>query len=351
MATLGLGVIGWAKQSGLSNASGGTVVPPTPAFFGLDPTDATALTMKFTNVDDGFNRSLFTQVLTELSGKVAPTIDVTPDAIGSLLTGAMGGGDAVTGTIAPYVHTIALARGDLNYYTFQRSFALLPAVYGGTAVYGENYLDCKVDEIVLSGKPNAVMTAKVTAMAGNARLAQGGTPAPTTPTYESVAPFTFWNGSLVMTVATASQSGTPTAAITAYDITFANKSAEIFGFGKVLPKWIIPGVRMVTGKLTIVPDSADQYLVPILGLSTGSDPKTALRTGSMNITLDSITITGGTSTSSLQLIMPMIGFTTATTKIDSKGKVAEMSIDFTAQIDAGNDEFSAIVNSSTATAY
>lgn len=350
MATLALGVIGWAKQTGLSNASGGTVVPPAPAFFGLDPTDATALDLTFTNVNDGFNRSLYTQVLTEISGKVAPTIDVTPDAIGSLLTGAMGGGDTV-GTVSPYVHTIALANSDINYYTFQRYFSQLPATYGGTAVYAENYLDCKIDQIALSGKPKSIMTAKITTMVGNARLAQGGTPSPTTPTYDAVQPFTFWNGTLAMSITGGAQSGTPTAAITAYDITFANKSTEVFGFGKVLPKWIIPGVRDVTGKLTIVPDSADQYLVPVLGLSTNANPSTALRTGSMNITLNSATVTGGSSNDSLQLIMPMIGYRTATIKVDSKGKPAEMTVDFTAQINSGNDEFSAIVTSLRSTAY
>ena len=350
MATLSLGAIGFAKQTGLSNNSGGTIVPPTPAWFGLAPVDSTALTPNYTGINDGFNRSMRTQILTDMSGKVDVTIYPTTDVIGALLTGAMGGADTV-GTVTPYVHTIALATGDINYYTFQRNFAIFPNVYGGTAVYGENFTDCKIDSIAFSGKPKSLITAKVTALVGNVRNAQGGTPAPTTPTFDADNAYTFWNGTLTMVVTGGGQSGTPTAAVTAFDMTFANKSTEVFKFGKILPAAIVPGVRNVAGKLTIVPDSADQYLVPITGIAAGADPSTGLRTGSMTFLLNAITATGAATTHTFQISTPMVGYRTAVIKIDSAGKPVEMTVDFTAQINSGNDEFSAIIKSGTATAY
>ncbi len=265
----------------------------------------------------------------------------------------MGGADTVGGTVAPYTHTIGLATGDLPYYTIQRAFAQGLNTYAGTAFYAENYLDAKFNDLTLSGKSGDLITAKVTFNAGNIRAAVGGTPAApiTGPTFDSDAPYMFWNGSVVMTVAGGAQGGTPTAGLSTFDVVFANQVDETYKFGKALPAVILPKVRKVTGKVAVLIDSFDQYYTGVYGISSNADPDTTNKTGSMTMTLNSTSVLGVNTNNSLQVTMPVVSFHMASVKLDPQGKIMEQEVDFEAQINSGNDEFAAVITNQTATAF
>ncbi len=64
MGFMSLGAIGFAVQvGGLSNASGGTVVPPSPGYWALFSADAIQPTVNYKEIYDGWHRSLHTQLV------------------------------------------------------------------------------------------------------------------------------------------------------------------------------------------------------------------------------------------------------------------------------------------------
>jgi len=332
---LSLGAVGFAKQSSQG-------VSGTPAYFGMFTADGSGPQTTYKEVYDGLHRSLAQAYLVQFEGKLDLTFYASTSTLTELLLMTMGGTDTVTGTAAPYTHTLSLAAGDIPYATFQRQFSYAPTAAGSGTMFTENYLDAKVNSLQITGKVGELVLAKLAAMAGDLRQAASAV----TPTFDADAPFSFWNGSLTMQVG----GGAITAGVTAIDITLDNQLEQRWKQGKILPATLVPKVRKAGGKLTVLVENMADYYTSTYGLAVGASPTTGLKTGQFDWTMQT---PNGANTDSVEVKMRNIFYKVVGVKLDPTGKVLEQDVEFSGlAVTAGaNNEWEAICVNQAAAAF
>ncbi len=332
-AVLSLGSVGFAKQSALG-------VSAAPAYWGMFTADGSGPDVSFQEVYNGLHRSLAQAQLTQFAYKIDNTFYGSTDVLGELLLLAMGGTDTVSGTAAPYTHTLSQALGNIPYVTFQRSFAYAPSgavVSGG--MYAENMTDSQVSSLQLTGKAGELVMAKLAGMAGNLRQA-----VPVAPTFDTALPFTFWNGSLAMTIS----GGAVTAGVTSFDFTYDNQVEQAWKMGKVLPAATLPKVRKVGGSLEVLVENMNDYYRTAYGITVGADPTPTVKNGTFALNMSTA---NGVNTDTLALSMPKTYYKVVSVNLDPTGKILIQKIDFASELSAGNDELSAVLTKQTNTPY
>lgn len=158
-----------------------------------------------------------------------------------LLVGAIGQ-DVVTGSVAPYTHTIsqvdATLLSSMNSYTIQK-------VLGG--YQSEVYTGCRINKYTLkSAATNTEVSFTADVMAAGVHIL--GTPGTASVINES--PFVFAEASLSFLGTTLTTSGSAT--VTNLEIVIDDVVKEVWVMGNHNPVFLTPVARVVTAKLDLV---------------------------------------------------------------------------------------------------
>lgn len=268
-------------------------------------------------------------IVSEFSVAGDVTIYGQLNALGELMALAMGT-DVVTGTAAPWIHTISL-KDELSWFTLERQFNQV------AASANEDHIDCKVNTLALSAKAGQAITAKLGYMAKSVRTIASGAAVTRETNQEQM----YWQGVTVLKVGAT----TIVLTISDWDLEINNQLDALYG-EKVNPAIIEPKVRKITGKLTGSVENLTDLYIPMYGLASASDPNTTLMTGSWQNTL-----TTGVNLS-MVLNAPAIAYTAAPPKLSPDGKVLQYQVAWDAQQNAAsNDELSCVINNTTATVF
>lgn len=270
----------------------------------------------------GGSRTAKTVVITKWEADGDVTLYAQTNALAELLLLTMGGTDMVTGTTAPYTHTLSLAQGDLPWFTVQRQFT-----YGSLI---ENWIDCKAKQLQLSGKSGGLVEAKVQFAARSIQTASTGA----TPTYDSAGEAPFWAGQVTL------QRGTTplTLLVEDWEVTVNNDLEVLHAASQVAPSFLSPKVRKVTGKVTATYEAPGDLYLPIYGLSA-SNPSGQLAVGQVQVQI----VSGPQS--QIQVTLPLITYTAAPLHLQPDAKLLTYQIDFTAT-STTEQELQAVVTTS-----
>jgi hypothetical protein len=260
---------------------------------------------------------------------VMPGIDFTcrahARATGLWLFGAMGA-TSVTGSDAPYTHTVVTG-ADLPYLT---AFGKL-----GDKIIGVN--DLKVDTCEISWSENEPVEMSVTGMGCATNVAATFTPG----TDDSYAAYMRPAGGTFKVAATGT---TPTAAnITGGSVSINNGLTPIMLSGAIQPSDVFPGQQSVEVSLEVTPDNLDLWQTILTSTGSGTTVSAAPIYGSFEIQF-----TDGTST--LQLEAERVAFTTDFPSADAGGGPVTLSLAGLVVLDGSQDTMKAtLVN--TVAAY
>lgn len=179
------------------------------------------------------------------------------DAFGLYLAAALGK-DTVSGTAAPYTHSLEM--GDsLPYLT----------LWGQVGTKDFTRVDgCKVGELELSFEGNQPLGATVTLMGIDAAMGLASIPGDAEPSC--------FDGYFVPTDGTFSidtASATPAEAIVSSgSLTISNNVEATYGAGRVMPSEVNEGKLTVSGSVTVLPDDMSLYRAMLTGSKTGTKP-------------------------------------------------------------------------------
>lgn len=323
MAYYALGDIGFARQAAKGTAAG------TAWHFLPLMTDSAGVDAQWKEYYTGLNRGQQDTQLVGLNGKGDATFLATLNSLGYVFCQALGGADTV-GTVSPYVHTMALGTADLPWVTVHRYFA-------GPAV-GYHDLNAKIDQIDLDAKSRDQVTAKVSWLALQPRVAAS---LPTV-TFDSEAPLLSANAAMTVQQGTVAITGV----VENWSLSFKNNLALVPAVGTLIPADLVAGVRKVTGKLNVTWEAGDNFFNTVYGLANNATPSGTRDTGSFAGTISS-------STAGYQLVLslPKVVYTVAKPVLDRTGKPLYIPVDFEAVVNSGNDEISVVVKDGDAGAY
>lgn len=299
----------------------------TPSYFAEFHADSSAPKLTTQPIYTGGSRSAKTLVITKWEADGDVTLYAQTNALAELLLLAMGGTDTVTGTTAPYTHTLSLAQGDLPWFTVQRQFT-----YGSLI---ENWIDCKAKNLHLSGKSGGLVDAKLQFAARSIQTVTTGA----TPTYDAAGEAPFWAGQVTL------QRGatTLTLLVEDWEVTLDNQLEVLHTAGQVTPSYISPKVRKVTGKVTATYEAPGDLYLPIYGLSA-NPPSGQLAVGQVQVQI----VSGPQS--QIQLTLPIVTYTAAPLHLQPDAKLLTYQIDFTAT-STTNAELQAVVTTSQQAAF
>lgn len=234
------------------------------------------------------------------------------------------GTDAVTGTTAPYTHTVSASNGDLTSITVEKNLGNFQS---------EQYAGCKVNKYTLklpATNTEASFTADV--MGQSVAILNS----PTAVTIDHDPPFVFAEGALTLF----GQSLTQT---TNVEITIENNLKEVFTVGSVHTlQYLVPTTRKITGKLTLVFTSLNDVTwgyfnkaMPSLGTPTQ---------GALLVTLQH-----PVSLNEVQINLPQINIAKLTDQV-KVGDVIMQDLEFTASysFSSGYDMQAIIMNPQSA---
>lgn len=281
------------------------------------------------SIYSGGSRSKVRDIVGEFSYSGDVTIYNQLNALSELVTLTMGL-DTVTGTAAPFTHTITLT-DTIPWFTLERQFTQV----GATA--NEDAIDCKMNTLTITAKAGAALTTKASFMAKS--LKTQSTPASVT--REANQEQMYWQGVSLI------KNGTTTIVLTVSDweVEINNQLDVLYGEA-VNPADIEAKVRAVSGKFTGTTEALADIYIPMYGLSSGSDPNGTLMSGSWQNT-----ITTGANLS-MVLAAPKIAYTAAPPKLSPDGKILQYQVTWDAmQNAASNDEFSCVTTNTTITQF
>lgn len=248
----------------------------------------------------------------------------TKDAAG-ILEGVLG--TRITSGVGPYTHTITGSNTTVPYMTFWQNL-------GGDMLVNR-FVDCVIDKVKISGGTGEPLELELDVIGLKGERLTTGYPTETTQS----TPLLYHQVSVT-------KGGSAKNSVNSFEIEIENGHELQQGNGSVTAYDVAPGERKVSGSLTMLFETIEDYAMFHTGSGSGTTPSAAVQTEALVIKA------ANGADDYVEFTIPAVAYTSYEVEPDAKGGPIVAQINFEAEVSGSSPIITAVVKNATAgTAY